>query len=61
MGAEPLGKFVGGRDGSSGPPVAGRSKRGTASSHNGWRDDDRVHGTCAYQTRRGGRRGQAKP
>ena len=32
MGAEPVEEFAGGRDGSGGPPVAGGSKRETASS-----------------------------
>lgn len=34
MGAETVGEFVGGRDGSSGPPVAGGSKRRIARSQN---------------------------
>jgi hypothetical protein len=52
MGAEPVGELAGGRDGSSGPPVAGRSKRGWRAVTAGARDDDRVHGACARQTRR---------
>jgi len=57
MGAEPVGELAGGRDGSSGPPVAGRSKRGWRAVTAGARDDDRVHQMRPHRRDGKGRRG----